>query len=125
MKKIDSFPAADGHIESILIGVWQVKISFQTWNSRQLILIYNDVESITSSESVYHDIDAYDIDQTNNNKFIYTFYYSKNSSELKAVLTIYAGTMEIYETGKLASDINSALFDVGYDYVGDQIYNFK
>lgn len=88
-------------------------------------MTYNDVESITSSESVYHDIDAYDIDQTSNNKFIYTFYNSKNSSELKAVLTIYAGTMEIYETGKLASDINSALFDVGYDYVGDQIYNFK
>lgn len=59
MKKLDSFPVADGHIESILIGAWQVKISFQTWDSRQLILIYNDVESITSSESVYHDIDTY------------------------------------------------------------------
>lgn len=125
MNKLDSFPVADGHIESILIGAWQVKISFQTWDSRQLILIYNDVESITSSESVYHNIDAYHINQTNNNKFIYTFYNSENSSELKAVLTIYAGTMEIYETGKLASDINSALFDVGYDYIGDQIYNFK
>lgn len=121
MKKLDSFPVADGHIESILIGAWQVKISFQTWNSRQLILIYNDVESITSSESVYHDIDTYHISQTDTNKFIYTFY----NSEPKVVLKIYAGSMEIYETGKLASDINSALFDVGYDYIGDQVYNFR
>lgn len=29
MKKVDSFPAADGHIESILIGAWQVKVSFK------------------------------------------------------------------------------------------------
>lgn len=122
MKKIDSFSAADGHIESILIGAWQIKISFQTWDSRQLVLIFNDVDNVISSEAVYYDIDTYHIEQIDNDKFCYTFY---SSAELKVILTIYAGKMEIYETGKVASDINSALFDVGYDYIGDQIYSFK
>ncbi len=122
MNKLDSFSAADGHIESILIGAWQVKISFQTWDSRQLVLIFNDVDSVISSEAVYYDIDTYHIEQTEKNKYCYTFY---SSAELKVILTICAGKMEIYETGKAASDMNSALFDVGYDYIGDQIYNFK
>lgn len=120
MNKIDSFSAADGHIESILIGAWKIKVSFQTWDSKQLILIFSDVDSVISSEAVYYDIDAYHIEQTENNKFNYTFY-----SSAKVILTIHAGDMEIYETGKIASDINSALFDVGLDYIGNQVYNFK
>lgn len=55
MKKVDSFPAADGHIESILIGAWKVKVSFQTWDRRQLVLIYSDVKNVISFNSIYHD----------------------------------------------------------------------
>ncbi len=32
IEKKNSFPAEDGHIESIWIGVDQVKVSFQTWD---------------------------------------------------------------------------------------------
>lgn len=35
-KNLDSFPSEDGHIESILIGFDQVKVSFQTWDSKKL-----------------------------------------------------------------------------------------
>ena len=38
IERKDSFPAEDGHIESILIGVEQVKISFQTWDAKSWYL---------------------------------------------------------------------------------------
>lgn len=40
-------------------------------------------------------------------------------------MQIKAGSMEIYDTEEYASNINSALFEVGYNYIGDQIYNFQ
>ena len=58
-RKKDSFPAEDGHIESILIGVDQVKVSFQTWDSRKLIFIFDNVDIIISSHSVYGDISGF------------------------------------------------------------------
>ena len=122
MKKIDSFSAADGHIESILIGAWQMKISFQTWDSRKLVLIYNDVKSVISSESVYYDIGKFCIVKIEDKQFEYTFFNSPNKN---MVLQIKAGSMEIYDTEEYASNINSALFEVGYNYVGNQIYNFQ
>ncbi len=36
------------------------------------------------------------------------------------VLSIHAKSVRIFEVGENA-DINSALFDVGYEYIGDQI----
>ena len=38
--KIDQFPSDDGHIESVLIGCETVKVSFQTWNMRALVVIF-------------------------------------------------------------------------------------
>ena len=122
MKKLDSFPAADGHIESILIGAWQMKISFHTWNGRKLVIIYNDVRSVISLESVYNDISEFCIIEIENKQFEYTFF---NSPDKNIVLQIKAGSMEIYDTEEYASNINSALFEVGYNYIGDQIYNFQ
>lgn len=122
MRKIDSFPAADGHIESILMGAWQMKISFQTWDNRKLILIYNDVKSVTSLNSVYYDIGEFCIKEIENKQFEYKFY---NSPDKNIVLQIQAGSMEIYDTEEFASDINAALFKVGYSYIGNQIYDFK
>lgn len=46
MKELKLFSECDGHIESILIGYSNVKVSFQTWDCRKLVLIYNEVESI-------------------------------------------------------------------------------
>lgn len=69
MKKIDSFPAADGHIESILMGAWQMKISFHTWNGRKLVIIFNDVRSVISLESVYYDIGEFCIVEIENKQF--------------------------------------------------------
>lgn len=34
INRLDCFPAEDGHIESVLIGVEKVKVSFQTWAKR-------------------------------------------------------------------------------------------
>ena len=61
IEKRDSFPAEDGHIESILIGVDQVKVSFQTWDSRKLVLIFEHAGAIVSSHSVYEDIGRFEI----------------------------------------------------------------
>ena len=36
-------------------------------------------------------------------------------------LELFAKSIKIFEIGNKA-DINSALFDVGYDYIGDQLW---
>lgn len=121
IEKLDSFPAEDGHIESILIGVDQIKISFQTWDSRKLVLIFNNVETIISSHAVYGDIGEFEAVAGKNElkKFIfYSAWYDENGKD-KKVLSIEAEQMEIYQVGTSA-DINSAMFDVGYEYMGDQ-----
>lgn len=119
--KKDSFPAEDGHIESVLIGVDQVKVSFQTWDSRKLVLIFDNVETIISSHSVYGDIGRFEIVSGRNELEKYVFYsawYDENREE-QEVLAIEAEKMEIFQVG-IGAEINSAIFDVGYEYVGDQ-----
>lgn len=121
IEKKESFPAEDGHIESILIGVEQAKVSFQTWDSRKLLLIFDNVEMIVSSHSVYDDIGRFEIISGTNNFKKYIFYsaWHDEKSEDKEVLTIEAEKMEIFQVG-IGAEINSAIFDVGYEYIGDQ-----
>lgn len=119
--KKDSFSSADGHIESVLIGVEQVKISFQTWDAKKLVLIFDNVETVISSHSVYGDIGSFEIISVKDELKKYIFYSSWNdeNGEDKEVLSIEAEKMEIFQVGTEAK-INSAVFDVGYEYVGDQ-----
>lgn len=121
IEKKDSFPAEDGHIESILIGVDQVKVSFQTWDSRKLIIIFDTVNIIISSHSVYGDISRFEVISGKNKLKKYIFYsawYDKNNED-KEVLSIEAEKMEIFQVGT-GAEINSAIFDVGYEYMGEQ-----
>lgn len=121
LEKKDSFPAADGHIESILIGVDQVKISFQTWDSKKLVFIFDNVERVISSHSVYGDIGEFQVSYSGNGLKKYIFYsawYDENGED-KEVLSIEAEKMEIFQVG-IGAEINSAVFNVGYEYVGNQ-----
>ncbi len=127
MIKLEKFPSDDGHIESILIGVSQVKISFQTWDARKLVIIFNEVKKVFSDEAVYGDIGEFRIEASNNNLKKYTFFSAwsdEADGEDKAVLIIEAGSMEIFQVGADA-DINSAIFDVGYDYIGGRNDNIS
>ena len=38
--QLDSFPSEDEHIESVLIGCNDTKVSFQTWNGKALTIIF-------------------------------------------------------------------------------------
>ena len=121
LEKKDSFPAEDGHIESILIGVDQVKISFQTWDCKKLVIIFDNVEKVISTQSVYGDIGEFQVSNGENGLKKYIFYsswYDENGED-KEVLSIEAEKMEIFQVGT-GAEINSALFDVGYDYIGNQ-----
>ena len=121
LEKKDSFPAEDGHIESILIGVDQVKISFQTWDCKKLVFIFDNVEKVISTQSVYGDIGEFQVSNGENGLKKYIFYsswYDENEED-KEVLSIEAEKMEIFQVGTGAK-INSALFNVGYDYIGNQ-----
>ena len=121
IEKKDSFPAEDGHIESILIGVDQVKVSFQTWDSRKLVFIFDNVDTVLSSHSVYGDISEFKVIPNKDNVKKYIFYsawYDENRED-KEVLSIEAEKMEIFQVG-IGAEINSAIFDVGYEYVGEQ-----
>lgn len=117
LQRLDCFPVEDGHIESILIGVEVVKVSFQTWDARQLVLIYRDVESVSESHAVYNDISKYTVTQLKDGLNRFCFFDGWHDDRL--VLSIEAKTIEIVETGQNGG-INSALFDVGYDYIGNQ-----
>ena len=44
VNRLSSFPAEDGHIESVLIGVQEVKVSFHDWRERKLVILFHDVE---------------------------------------------------------------------------------
>ena len=118
MKELKLFPECDGHIESIVIGCNSVKVSFQTWDCRKLVLIYNEVESVNEKSAVFLDIGLYETTQLANGFTKYTFY---DAADNNLVLNLIAKSIQIFEVGEKA-DINSALFDVGYDYIGDQIY---
>lgn len=120
IKRLNNFPSEDGHIESLLIGVDKVKVSFQTWDARQLVLIYEDVETINSSHAVYGDIGEYTITEIADG--IKQFKFFSSWEEGKLVLCIEAKSVEIFEVGQ-EGGINSALFDVGYEYIGGQDIN--
>lgn len=115
MKELKSFSECDGHIESILIGWRIVKVSFQTWSAKKLILIYYDVESVKEENAVFGDISEYTITKMNHEFIQYAFFDEDNH----LVLDILAKSVRIFEVGENA-DINSALFDVGYEYIGGQ-----
>lgn len=115
MKELKIFPECDGHIESILIGCRIVKVSFQTWDAKKLVLIYIDVESVKEQNSVFGDISEYSITKKNDGFIQYAFF----DVEDELVLSILAKSVKIFEIGKNAN-INSALFDVGYEYIGGQ-----
>lgn len=106
IERKESFPAEDGHIESILIGVDRAKISFQTWDAKKLVFIFDDVERVISSHSVYEDIGEFQVG-------------SGENGVTKEVLSIEAAKMEIFQVGEDA-ETDSALFDVGYEYIGGQ-----
>ncbi|MBR1701563.1 MAG: hypothetical protein IJ716_06355 [Lachnospiraceae bacterium] len=114
--RLDSFPSDDGHIESILIGCEDAKVSFQTWNGKALTIIFRDVDKITSNHSVYGDIGDFVCSDLKGDYKRYSF---KDASTDEIVLDIDSKSMEIYDTG-FAKDINGAIFDVGYDYIGNQ-----
>lgn len=115
MKELKNFPGCDGHIESILIGCRIVKVSFQTWDAKKLVLIYTDVESVKEQNSVFGDISEYSITKMNDEFIQYAFLDVEND----LVLSILAKSVKIFEVGENA-DINNALFDVGYEYIGGQ-----
>ena len=85
MKERQSFPECDGHIESILIGCGVVKVSFQTWDCKKLVLIYRDVESVAEKNSVFGDISLYEEKRLDGGLTEYSFWgrggYSGSASE--------------------------------------------
>lgn len=115
MRELKNFPECDGHIESILIGLRVVKVSFQTWDSRKLALVYYDVESVEEQNSVFGDIAQYTETKMENGFIKYSF----EDSYGHVVLNIFAKSIRIFKVGNDA-DINCALFDVGFDYIGNQ-----
>ena len=88
INRLECFPAEDGHIESVLIGVEKVKVSFQTWDARMLVLIFNDVGAVTSLHSVYEDIGEFEVVSLEEGLKKYTFRsaWSDDSEQTKEVM---------------------------------------
>ena len=88
---------------------------------KKLVLIFDNVERVISSHSVYGDIGGFQVDSDGNGLRKYIFYsaWYEESGVDKEVLSIEAEKMEIFHAGT-GAEINSALFDVGYEYVGSQ-----
>lgn len=122
VKKIDSFPAEDGHIESVLIGVQEVKVSFQDWRGRQLVILFHDVEEFHGFDSDWQCIFNQDIAEFIIRKLDNEFkeYCFVGAWDENTFLKIRGKSMEIYEVG-VAQNINTALFEVDLNYIGDQL----
>ncbi len=126
MRELSDFPSHDGHIESVVVGVGQVKVSFQTWNCFELVLIFDDVIEVYSIAAMT-DIGDFSVIATEveietgleKDFFSYTFLDAWDNNP---VLQITAKSMKVYEVGCAPSN-DTALFDVGLDYVGEQGLN--
>ena len=121
IKKLDSFPAEDGHIESVLIGVQVIKVSFQDWKGRRLVIIFQDTLEIQGYDSeeqsiLYQDIGEFSVKELGNELKEYRFIGAWDDN---AFLSIKAKAIEIYEVGAI-TDWNTALFEMDLEYIGGQ-----
>lgn len=80
-----------------------------------MVLKYDGVESVKERNSVFGDISEYTITKMNDGLMQYAFF----DANADLVLNILAESVRVFEVGE-STDINSALFDVGYEYIGDQ-----
>lgn len=119
IKKPDFFPAEDGHIESVLIGVQIMKVSFQDWKGRRLVIIFQDMLGFQGYDSeeqsiLYQDIGEFSVKELGNELKEYRFIGAWDD---KAFLSIKAKSIEIYEVGAI-TDWNAALFEIDLEYIG-------
>lgn len=122
VKKLESFAPEDGHIESVLVGVQELKVSFQDWRGKQLVLLFHDVEEFHSMDSAWQcmfnqDIGKFTICQLENdfNEYCFVGAWDENT-----FLKIRGKSMDIYEVG-VSKHIETALFEVDLNYIGDQL----
>ena len=121
IKKLDSFPAEDGHIESVLIGVQIIKVSFQDWKGRRLVIIFQDTLGIQGYDSeeqsiLYQDIGDFSVKELGNEFKEYRFIGAWDD---KAFVSIKAKSIEIYEVGAI-TDWNTTLLEMDLEYIGGQ-----
>lgn len=114
-RKINTLNASDGHIESILIGYGQVKICFQTWDRRRVIIIYNGVTDVEDRQSVNRDVSFYS--SHNYTETLIEFRYVDGDNE--NMLRIVAESVEMLKLDE-RGDINDALYNIDYMYIGGQ-----
>lgn len=116
MKELDTFSECDGHIESVLIGCETVKVSFQTWDAKKLVLIYHEVEEVKESHCVLGDISDYVEQNRQDGLMEYTFWDVND----EAVLKILAKAVHIYH---IDDDTDGAytLHDIQGDDIGGGI----
>ena len=122
IKKIDSFAPEDGHIESVLVGVQELKVSFQDWRGKQLVILFHDVEEFHGMDSTWQCMFNQDIGEFTKRKLDNDFneYCFVGAWDENTFLKIRGKSMEIYEVG-VSKSIETALFEVGLDYIGDQL----
>ena len=122
VRKLVSFPAEDGHIESVLVGVQEVKVSFQDWRGRKLVILFHDVEEFHGIDSSEQCILNQDIGEfitckldKEFNEYRFVGAWDKNS-----FLKIKGKRMEIYEVGT-TTYVDAALFELDLSFIGDQL----
>lgn len=122
VKKLDSFAPEDGHIESVLVGVQELKVSFQDWRGRQLVILFHDVEEFHGIDSAWQCMFNQDIGEFTTHELENDFneYCFVGAWDENTFLKIRGKSMEIYEVG-VSKHIETALFEVGLEYIGDQL----
>ena len=122
VKKLESFAPEDGHIESVLVGVQELKVSFQDWSGKQLLILFHDVEEFNGIDSAGQCVFSQDIGEFTTHELENDFkeYCFVGAWDENAFLKIRGKSMEIYEVG-VSKNIETALFEVGVEYIGDQL----
>ena len=120
--RLSSFPAEDGHIESVLIGVQEVKVSFQEWRGKKLVILFHGVEEFHGFDSreqsiLNQDIGTFVINKIDDqfNEYCFVGEWDENT-----FLKIKGKSMDIYEVGT-TKGLNTALFEIDLSFIGDQL----
>ena len=122
VRKLVSFPAEDGHIESVLVGVQEVKVSFQDWRGSKLVILFHDVEEFHGIDSSEQCILNQDIGEFITCKLDKEFneYRFVGAWDKNTFLKIKGKRMEIYEVGT-TKYVDAALFELDLSFIGNQL----
>lgn len=82
---MNRFTAEDGHIKRIMIECDKITIHFETWDARNLILTYGDIDAMFFQNPLDVDVGEYRVTELPDGKTNYCFYEAWDSEQIVSI----------------------------------------